>query len=89
MKPVKLPIEDILDLHTFHPKEIPDLLSDYFAACIDAKIYSVRIVHGKGQGILRERIRSLLKKNSVVAFFRNAPSEAGGWGATLVDLKRK
>jgi DNA-nicking Smr family endonuclease len=88
MKPVKVAIEDILDLHTFNPKEIPDLLSDYFAACIDAKIYSVRIVHGKGQGILRERVRSILKNQDRVESFRNAPSEAGGWGATLVDLKR-
>ena len=88
MKPVKLPIEDILDLHTFNPKELPDLLSDYFAACIDAKIYSVRIVHGKGQGILRERVRRILKNHGLVESFRNAPSDAGGWGATLVDLKR-
>ena len=88
MKPVKLPIEDILDLHTFNPKEIPDLLSDYFAACIDVGIYSVRIVHGKGQGILRERVRSILKNHRLVESFRNAPAEAGGWGATIVDLKR-
>ncbi len=88
MKPIKVPIEDILDLHTFNPKEIPDLLTSYFAACIDAKIYSVRIVHGKGQGVLRERVRSILKHHAMVESFRNAPSEAGGWGATLVDLKR-
>jgi DNA-nicking Smr family endonuclease len=89
MKPVKVPIADILDLHTFNPREIPDLLSDYFAACIEANIYSVRIVHGKGKGVLRDRVRSLLKKNGLVASFCNAPAEAGGWGATLVDLKRK
>lgn len=87
MKPVKLPIEDILDLHTFNPNEVPDLLSDYFAACIEAKIYTIRIIHGKGQGILRDRVRSLLKKHELVASFRNAPPEAGGWGATLVELK--
>ena len=87
MKPVKLPIEDILDLHTFNPNEVPDLLSDYIAACIEAKIYSIRIIHGKGQGILRDRVRSLLKKHGLVASFRNAPPEAGGWGATLVELK--
>ena len=89
MKPVKVPIEDILDLHTFNPKEIPDLLSDYFAACIDAGIYSVRIVHGKGQGILRKRVRSILNSHARVESFRNAPTEAGGWGATLVELKRQ
>lgn len=89
MKPVKVPIEDILDLHTFRPHDVPSLLNDYFGECIDAKIYSVRIVHGKGGGILKKRVQSLLKKNPLVISFSNAPLEAGGWGATLVELKRK
>ena len=89
MQPVKFPIEDVLDLHTFKPKEIPDLLTDYFTACIDKGIYSVRIVHGRGTGILKKRVHELLKKNRMVETFRNAPLEAGGWGATLVDLKPK
>ena len=87
MKPVKMPIEDILDLHTFKPKEVPDLLVDYFSACIDAGIYSIRIVHGKGRGILKKRVQGLLKKNPLVESYRNAPLQAGGWGATLVELK--
>jgi len=89
MRLVKIPIEDVLDLHTFKPKEIPDLLSDYFSACIDEGIYSVRIVHGKGRGILKDRVRRLLKKNPMVSSFSNAPLEAGGWGATLVELRHK
>ena len=89
MKPVKIAIEDVLDLHTFKPKEIPDLLADYFSACIDEEIYSVRIVHGKGRGILKDRVRRLLKKNPMVSSFSNAPLEAGGWGATLVELRHK
>ena len=88
MQPVNMPIEDILDLHTFLPKDIPDLLVDYFEACIDADIYSVRIVHGKGRGILKKRVQELLEQNQMVESFRNAPPEAGGWGATLVELKR-
>jgi DNA-nicking Smr family endonuclease len=87
VKPVKMPIEDILDLHTFKPDEVPDLLVDYFSACIDADIYSVRIVHGKGRGILKKRVQGLLKKNPLVESYRNAPLQAGGWGATLVELK--
>ena len=83
-----MPIEDILDLHTFIPKEIPDLLVDYFEGCINADIYSVRIVHGKGRGILKKRVQELLKKNPMVESFKDAPPEAGGWGATLVELKR-
>ncbi len=89
MKPVKIPIQDILDLHLFKPKEIPDLLMDYFSACLDSGIYSVRIIHGKGRGILKKRVHGLLEKNPLVASIRNAPAEAGGWGATLVELKAK
>jgi len=84
-----MPIEDILDLHTFKPKDLPDLLVDYFEACIDEGIYSVRIVHGKGRGILKKRVQGLFKKNLMVKSFQDAPSEAGGWGATLVELKSK
>ena len=89
VQPVKIPIEDTLDLHTFKPKEMPELLIDYFSACIDADIYSVRIVHGKGRGILKKRVQGLLKKNPMVESFQDAPPEAGGWGATLVELKSK
>ena len=89
MKPVKIPIEDVLDLHTFNPKDLPDLFVDYFEACIDEGIYSVRIVHGKGRGILKDCVRRLLKKNPMVSSFSNAPFEAGGWGATLVELRHK
>lgn len=88
MQPVKIPIEDTLDLHTFKPKDMPDLFVDYFSACIDADIYSIRIVHGKGRGILKKRVQGLLKKNLMVKSFQDAPPEAGGWGATLVELKR-
>ncbi len=88
MKVVKLTIEDVLDLHTFRPKDIPDLLEDYFTECLKAGIYSVRIIHGKGKGIQKRRVQELLKKNSMVTAFKGAPPEAGGWGATLVELSR-
>lgn len=88
MQPVKIPIEDTLDLHTFKPKDVPDLFVDYFSACVDADIYSIRIVHGKGRGILKKRVQGLLKKNLMVKSFQDAPPEAGGWGATMVELKR-
>ena len=88
MDPVKLPVEDVLDLHTFKPKEIPELFKDYFSECIQAGIFSVRVIHGKGSGTLKKRVHALLKKNSLVAAFHSAPPEAGGWGATLVTLKK-
>jgi DNA-nicking Smr family endonuclease len=88
MEPVVLPIEDTLDLHTFRPNEVPDLLNDYFSECISSGIYSVRVIHGKGRGILRKRVRSLLKKNPLVVSYKEAPPEAGGWGAVQVELKK-
>ena len=88
MDPVIFPVEDVLDLHTFKPKEIPELLEDYFSECIRAGIFSVRVIHGKGSGALKKRVHALLKKNPLVGTFRNAPPEAGGWGATIVELKK-
>jgi len=88
MEPVKIPIEDALDLHTFLPRDIPDLLEDYLAECLKAGLYSVRIIHGKGKGIQKRRVQGLLQKNPLVYSFKDAPPEAGGWGATLVELNR-
>ena len=88
MEPVHLPIEDVLDLHTFNPKDIPDLLTDYFLACMEKNIFSIRIIHGKGKGILKKQVQGLLKKNPAVQSFKDAPIQAGGWGATLVELKK-
>ena len=86
MEPIELPIEDTLDLHTFLPKEVPQLLDDYLAACIEHHIFSVRIIHGKGQGILRKRVETILRNHPRVRSIKTAPAEAGGWGATLVEL---
>ena len=88
MEPIILPIEDILDLHQFRPKEIPSLLTEYLSECRKAQIYSVRIIHGKGQGILKNMVLQHLKKNPLVLSFKDAPIDGGGWGATLVELKK-
>ncbi len=88
MAPVTLAIEDVLDLHHFIPKDIPMLLEDYVTACREAGIYSIRLIHGKGTGVLKKRVHGLLKKMPEVAGFKDAPPEAGGWGATVVDLCR-
>ena len=87
--PVKMPIEDVLDLHTFSPRDIPNLLQDYFDECIAHGIFSVRIIHGKGKGIQKKQVQKILQTNPLVATFKDAPPEAGGWGATLVELKRQ
>ncbi len=88
MDPVIMPIEDTLDLHTFKPGEVPDLLEDYFAECVKAGIFSVRVIHGKGKGVLKRRVQGLLSGNPMVDSFKDAPPEAGSWGATLVELNR-
>ncbi len=87
IEPVEMPINGILDLHIFRPEEVPDLLRDYFEACIEKGIFSVRVIHGKGKGILKKRVHGLLDKMPIVEAFINAPPEAGGWGATIVQLK--
>ena len=88
MKPVKLPITDTLDLHAFNPRELPDLLDDYIKACVETQIYSVRLIHGKGMGVLRNRVMGILKRHPLVKSHKPAPPEAGGWGAVLVELLR-
>ena len=89
MKPIKIPIQDVLDLHTFRPQDISDLLENYFDECIKAGIVSVRVIHGKGKGIQKKQVQRILQKDSRVKNFKDAPPEAGGWGATLVELKPK
>ena len=86
---IRIPIGDVLDLHTFLPKEVPDLLDDYFEACVQKGIFSVRVIHGKGTGVLKQRVRSILKRHPLVENYGDAPGGGGGggWGATLVALK--
>ena len=87
MEPIRIPIEDVLDLHTFRPQDIADLLEDYFDECNKAGIQSVRVIHGKGKGIQKRQVHRILQKSPRVKSFKDAPPEAGGWGATLVELK--
>jgi len=87
MEPVIIPIEDVIDLHLFRPAEVTDLLDNYFRECIQSGILSVRVIHGKGKGVLKKTVHRLLKNNSLVLSFSDAPPDAGGWGATIVTLR--
>jgi DNA-nicking Smr family endonuclease len=87
-EPVRIPIQDELDLHTFRPEEVEDLLLDYFSECIANRIFLVRVIHGKGTGALKRKVQSALKRNPLVASFQGADPAGGGWGATLVELKK-
>lgn len=83
-----LPIDGVLDLHTFSPRELRDLIPDYIAECRAAGIFELRIIHGKGTGQLRRSVHALLSRDPRVAGFRLADESGGGWGATLVTLHR-
>ena len=83
---VEIPIDGVLDLHTFRPGEVSDLVPDYLELCREAGILQVRIIHGKGKGVLRERVHALLRKDPRVVSFSLDPGGAGGWGATIVVL---
>ncbi len=85
--PIELPIDGTLDLHTFDPREVKDLLTHYLDACRARGILQARIVHGKGTGTLLRSVHSALGKLSCVLSFRLAGTGAGGWGATLVELR--
>jgi DNA-nicking Smr family endonuclease len=84
--PVEIPIDGTLDLHTFHPREVKDLVTEYLKTCRERGILEVRIVHGKGTGSLRRTVHSLLQRLPEVKSFRLAGEERGSWGATLVFL---
>ena len=85
--PVVLPLEDVIDLHPFQPKDIPSVVEEYLQQCVEAGIREVRIIHGRGKGVQKNVVASLLQKHPAVASFQEAPAEAGGWGATVVVLK--
>jgi len=85
-EPIELPMDGVLDLHTFRPQDVKDLVLDYLAACQERGILSVRIIHGKGIGNLRRSVHSVLEKHSAVISFTLDHPQFGGWGATLVQM---
>lgn len=84
---VVLEIEDSLDLHTFQPRDIPDVVHDYLEAAFEKGFREVRLIHGRGKGVQRVRVQAALERSPYVAEFRDAPATRGGWGATLAWLK--
>lgn len=84
---IEFPVDGTLDLHTFRPDEVKDLVPEYLAECRRRGIYQVRIVHGKGTGTLRETVHSVLSRLPGVESYKLADETGGGWGATIVQLK--
>jgi DNA-nicking Smr family endonuclease len=83
--PIEFPIDGTLDLHTFHPRDVKDLVPDYLHECRLRGILSVRIIHGKGTGALRETVHSILSRLPEVISYSLA-ADASGWSATIVEL---
>ena len=87
--PVKIPIDGVLDLHTFHPRDVKELVPEYLQECRSQGIHHVRIIHGKGTGTLGKIVHSLLEKDPHVLHFQTALYDGGSWGATEVELRRE
>jgi len=85
--PVHVPIEDHIDLHPFRPRDVRAVVDSYLEAAAARGFREVRLIHGRGIGVQREIVRSLLAKHPLVETFRDAGPDRGGWGATLVVLR--
>ncbi|HEY1236247.1 MAG TPA: Smr/MutS family protein [Candidatus Binatia bacterium] len=88
-EPLTIEISDTIDLHPFQPSDIPSVVEEYLQQSIESGFTEVRLIHGKGKGIQRNIVRSLLSKHPAVRSFKEAPLEAGGWGSTIVVLKQR
>ena len=86
-EPVAVPLEDSLDLHSFSPPEISDVVQEYLRACQEAGLGEVRLIHGRGIGLQRKVVQTLLRQLPFVHSFHDAPAMRGGWGATVVYLR--
>jgi len=86
---VAIPIDGILDLHAFNPRDVKSLMPEYIRVCRERNILQIRIIHGKGTGTLQRTVHALLARMPEVVSFRLAHEDRSGWGATLVDLAAK
>ncbi len=86
-EPVRLEVTDVLDLHTVPARDVKPVVEEYLHEAHRLGLRALRIIHGRGIGVQREMLRSLLARTPFVIAFRDAPGEAGGWGATVIDLE--
>ena len=87
--PVRIPIEDALDLHPFRPAETASVVHEYIEAAAAKGLREVRLIHGRGIGVQRAIVRKALERSPLVESFEDATPERGGWGATVVRLVEK
>lgn len=87
--PVRIPITDVLDLHSVPPRDVKAVVEEYLLEARRLGLFALRIIHGRGIGVQRETVRAVLSRTDFVESFGDAPMEAGGWGATIITLRRK
>jgi DNA-nicking Smr family endonuclease len=87
MEFIEHPIDGVLDLHTFQPKEAASVVDEYLRACQEKGVLEVKVIHGKGKGVLLHTVHSLLGKHPLVRGFK-LDTEGSGWGATIVYLRK-
>ena len=86
-EPVRIPVTDILDLHTVPPRDAKAVVEAYLDEAHALGLKALRIIHGRGIGVQREMVRAVLARTPFVSDYRDAPADAGGWGATIVTLR--
>jgi dsDNA-specific endonuclease/ATPase MutS2 len=86
-EPIRIPIEDVLDLHTVSARDVGPVVEEYLSETRRLGFKAVRIIHGRGIGVQRETVRNILERTPFVESFGDAPAEAGGWGATIVAFR--
>jgi dsDNA-specific endonuclease/ATPase MutS2 len=86
-EPIRIPITDVFDLHTVPARDVKPIVEEYLEEARRAGFRALRIIHGRGIGVQREIVRSILAATPFVESFGDAPMEAGGWGATVVTLR--
>ena len=86
-EPVRIPITDVFDLHSVPPRDVRPIVEEYLMEAHRLGFKALRIIHGRGIGVQREMVRSVLARTAFVESFGDAPAEAGGWGATVVTLR--
>ncbi len=86
-QPFKIEVEDSIDLHSFPPRDVPDVVDAYLEEAVEKGFSEVRLIHGRGIGVQRDRVQKLLARHSLVSGFHDASPDRGGWGATIAYLK--
>jgi dsDNA-specific endonuclease/ATPase MutS2 len=86
--PIRIPVTDVFDLHSIAPRDVEGVVEEYLEEARRLGLYALRLIHGRGIGVQRETVRRVLGRTAFVESYMDAPPEAGGWGATIVTLRR-